>query len=127
MTLKCAVFPQWWRRSVRAGVSYAQVNSLHKGAYLPERRRAWLWAFMLPVIILLATSFIGGWGLLLIGLYAVSFGKTALGLIKGGAAFPHAVVGAFFLVLSKFPNLIGIGMFHGKRLLGRRQMIIEYK
>jgi hypothetical protein len=31
------------------------------------------------------------------------------------------------LTLSKFPNILGMGMFHYRRLKGRHMQIIEYK
>ena len=120
-------FGQWWRRALRAGVSYAQVSDIHEGAYQAERRRAWLWAAVLPALILLSASFTYGLSLVLIGLYAVSFWKTRRDLIRTGAAAKHATLHAAFLVLSKFPNLAGMLSYYLKRFRRRPVHIIEYK
>ena len=49
--------------------------------------------------------------------------------LKGDARVPAALVPwqAAFFVLGKFPELGGLLQFHGKRLLGVRGTLIEYK
>ena len=120
-------FGQWWRRAVRAGVSYAQVSDIHKDAYQAEQRRAWLWGAVLPTLILVAAPLTFGVSFVLISLYAVSFWKTRRDLIRNGAAPRHAALHAAFLVLSKFPNLAGMLSYHLKRFRRRPVRIIEYK
>lgn len=120
-------FGQWWRRAIRAGHSYAQVNKIHSGSYEAERRRAWLWGAIIPLTILAAAPMTGGLSILLIMLYGVSFLKTRRDLIKTGAEPNHAGTFAAFLVLSKFPNLLGLLDYHRKRLLRQPVKIIEYK
>ena len=120
-------FGQWWRRAIRAGHSYAQVNQIHPGAYRAERRRAWVWAVILPLIIVVTAPTTGGWSSALILFYAASFVKTRQGLIGAGAQSNHASVFAGFLVLAKFPNLIGMLNYRRKRLFRQPVTIIEYK
>lgn len=120
-------FSQWWRRAIRAGNSYAQVNELHPGAYAAERRRAWLWGLFIPGAALLSAPFNGGLSLLLLALYGVSFCKTSFDLVRNGAQLDHALVHAAFLTISKFPNLIGMLSFKRKRASGKPIHIIEYK
>ncbi len=120
-------FGQWWRRAIRAGHSYAQVSQLHPGYYLSERRRAWFWGAVLPGVILTAAPITGGWSGVLILLYGVSFLKSRRGLIKSGVQQKFAGVYAGFLVLSKFPNLIGLLSYHRKKLFRQPVNIVEYK
>ena len=120
-------FGQWWRRAIRAGHSYAQVNSIHPGAYKAERRRAWLWGAIIPLTIFVSAPITGGLSIILAILYGASFLKTRRDLIKTGAKPNHASTFAVFLVLSKFPNLFGLLDYHRKRLLRQPVKIIEYK
>ncbi len=120
-------FGQWWRRAVRAGYSYAQVNRLHSDAYKAERRRAWFWGAILPSLIFATAPLTGGWSGALVILYAASFLKTRRGLIRSGAESNNASIFAAFLVLSKFPNLIGLLNFRSKQFFKQPINIIEYK
>lgn len=120
-------FGQWWKRSVRAGHAFALLGTLHKGYFAPERRRALVWGLVLPAAILIAAPFTGGWSLLGLLLYPVSWFRTRMNLIRGGASARDAGVYSTFLVLSKFPNLLGILNFWRKRLAGKQIGILEYK
>lgn len=120
-------FGQWWRRAVRAGYSYAQVNRLHPDFYGAEIRRAWLWGAILPSFILATALITGGWSGALVILYVVSFFKTRRGLMKSGAKSKNASIFAAFLVLAKFPNLIGLLNYRRKQFFRQPVGIIEYK
>lgn len=120
-------FGQWWRRAVRAGHAYAQLGEMHPGYFKAPRMRAWVWAFMLPLAIILSAPLTGGWSLGLLILYPLSFVRTRMNLIRNGASRPHAGLYAGFLTLSKFPNLMGILDYRRKRLFGRNVAIVEYK
>ena len=120
-------FSQWWRRAIRGGHSYAQVSQIHPGAYAAERRRAWMWGAILPLVILTAAPFTNGWSAALLLLYIVSFLKTWRGLIGVGAASNHAALYALFLVISKFPNLLGMLDYRRKRIFKKPIALIEYK
>lgn len=120
-------FSQWWQRSLRAGHAYAQVGEIHPGYFSSPRRRAWLWGLILPIVALLGIPFTGGWSLVLLGLYPLSYLRTRANLIKNGAASSHASLHAWFLTLSKFPNLIGMLDYRRKRLQKRSVTIVEYK
>ncbi len=120
-------FGQWWRRAVRAGYAYAQVGEMHSGYFAAPRRRAWAWGLVLPALVLLAAPLTGGWSLVLLLLYPLSFLRTRSRLIRDGAKPAHAGLFAGFLTLSKFPNLIGMLNYRRKRMQGRDVAIVEYK
>lgn len=120
-------FGQWWRRATRAGYAYAQVGATHRGYFRAERARAFFWGLALPAAIIAAAPVTAGWSLLGAGLYAASFVRARGKLIAAGTGKDDAALGATFLVLSKFPNLLGILDFWRKRLSGREIRIVEYK
>ncbi|WP_373355178.1 glycosyltransferase family 2 protein [Pseudoroseicyclus sp. CXY001] len=119
-------FPQWWRRMVRGGHGHAQIASRHPGAAARERRRAWLWGLVLPVLTL-AGLFVTPWALLLLFAWPASWAKTALGLRRGGMAPRRAAAVAAFYTASKPAMLQGILTYHARRLTGRALALIEYK
>ncbi|MEO0833535.1 MAG: glycosyltransferase [Pseudomonadota bacterium] len=120
-------FGQWWRRAERAGHAFAGVGDLHPGYFAGARRRVILWAGALPLLIALGLVTLGPAALLLLGLYGVSFYRTRAGLIarhiEPGFATPYAG----FLVLGKFPNLIGMVQHWWQRRRGQTVDIVEYK
>lgn len=120
-------FSQWWRRMERAGHAYAQVGELHPGYFAAPRRRAWLWGLALPLAAIVPAPFTGGLSLAFLLLYPLSLGRTRAGLIRNGAAPGHATLGAAFLTLSKFPNLMGMLDYRRKKMSGRNVGIVEYK
>ncbi|WP_425407755.1 glycosyltransferase [Hyphococcus sp.] len=120
-------FGQWWRRMVRAGHAFAQLGDIHGDYFKAERRRAWGWGLLLPAIALVGAPVSGGWTLLLFGLYPLSFWRTRGNLIKDGQQPNHAMLGAAFLTLAKFPNLLGMIQYRLKKMTGNEIGIVEYK
>jgi len=120
-------FGQWWRRAERAGYAYALVGSLYPDYFQSQRRRAFLFAGIIPLAILVSAFIIGPYSLLLTALYPVSYFRTRNGLQKNGASSRHATIHAGFLTLSKFPNLLGILNFWRKKRAGKTIEIVEYK
>lgn len=121
-------FGQWWRRAVRTGHGFAQVGHLHPDFFVAERRRAWLFALLLPLFAL--SSLWLGWGpvALAAAAYLLSYARTARGLVKREGLAPRAALHqAVFLTLSKFPNLIGMLTYYARRARGAKMRIIEYK
>jgi GT2 family glycosyltransferase len=120
-------FSQWWKRAVRTGHGFAQVGFLHPDYFVRERRRAWLFAVVLPVAAFIGAAF-SPWALVaVLALYLASYLRTAQGLVREGLTVREAAHHALFLTLSKFPNLLGMITFHLRRLRGADMRIIEYK
>lgn len=121
-------FSQWWRRSLRTGYAFAEGAALHGAAperhWLRESRRAWLWGLGVPLAAVLAAALSGGWGALLLLLYPLQVLRLAR---RGGNAPRENLQRAFFLVLGKFPEMLGQVKFLLNRLGAGRAALIEYK
>lgn len=121
-------FSQWWRRAVRAGHAYADLERRHKGHAKREILRAGLYAAALPAAALVFALFWPLGILAVLGIYLASYLRTVGGLIRNeGLARPRAYHHGLFLTLSKFPNLVGMATFGLRRIRGRQMEIIEYK
>ncbi len=114
-------FGQWWRRTMRAGHAYAAGAALHgAGAerhWVVETRRAVLWGVVMPAGILAAvfiTPVAGVLGLI----YPAQIVRLAQ---KGGWAW------AFFTVLGKFAEAVGVLGFWWSKVRGKKPALIEYK
>lgn len=120
-------FSQWWQRAVRSGHGFAQVGFMHPPYFATEQKRVLFYGGALPAIALLALAVFPPALALIAGVYTVSFWRTVEGLRQTGMATKRAARHAVLLTLSKFPNILGMGMFHWRRLKGHRMHIIEYK
>lgn len=120
-------FGQWWRRARRAGHAFAEGSWLHRRDDEPfwrrETRRAVIWAMVIPMLILVAAFLIGPWALAGLLIYPLQLARMAQR--EGGGR--EGWLRAGFLMLSKFPESLGIAEFHLRRLLGRKAGLIEYK
>lgn len=129
-------FRQWWMRSKRAGHAFAQGAWLHgRGPdrhWVKETRRALIWGAGLPALIVLVAlvalvaliapfgplTCIFPWVLLALLVYPLQFLRLAR---KGDPAW------AFFTVLGKVPEALGVLQFYRAALRGKRNRLIEYK
>ncbi|MDM3888757.1 glycosyltransferase [Pseudomonas sp. BCRC 81390] len=121
-------FSQWWRRSLRAGHAYAEGAYLHGQAperhWLRESRRAWVWGLGIPLATLLACLVFGGWGLALLLVYPLQAWRLAR---RGGRSARENWLRAVFLVLGKFPEMLGQLKFLYRHLVAGKPALIEYK
>lgn len=121
-------FSQWWRRSVRAGYSFAQGAHIHGRApeyhWVRESRRAWIWGVGIPLAIAAAALALGPWALLLALVYPAQVARL---YIKRRGTMPIPFWTSLFHVLGRFPEAIGQIKFLRDRLTGRTGQIIEYK
>ncbi|WP_323614057.1 glycosyltransferase [Pseudomonas putida] len=121
-------FGQWWRRSVRAGYAYAEGASLHGAPperhWLRESRRAWVWGLGIPLLVALASIWIGLWALVLLLVYPLQMLRLAR---RGGRSARENAVQAVFLVLGKFPEMLGQMRFVLNRFMAGNPALIEYK
>ncbi len=120
-------FSQWWRRGVRTGHGFAHIASRHPGRNRRERARAWVYGGVLPLLALFGAAWSGWVPAAVLALYAASWLRSARGLIRNGQPPRRALHHAVFLTLSKFANIQGMLIFHGRRLLHRHHRLIEYK
>ncbi|WP_085679840.1 MULTISPECIES: glycosyltransferase family 2 protein [unclassified Pseudomonas] len=121
-------FGQWWRRSLRAGYAYAEGAYLHgqtpERHWLRESKRAWLWGLQLPLAILVVSLLSGGWGLWLWLVYPLQIVRLAR---RGGRSTRENWWQAVFLVLGKFPEMLGQAKFLFNRYAAGKALLIEYK
>jgi len=121
-------FSQWWRRTLRGGYAFAEGAYLHGAApeqhWLRESRRAWFWGLGIPLATVFASLVLGGVGLLLLLVYPLQVVRLA----RRGAGSPRENwLQAFFLVLGKFPEMLGQLKFLLNRFGARKSSLIEYK
>ena len=120
-------FGQWWRRSVRGGHAYAEVSALHPPLWRRQRRSIVFWGMALPLLILVAVPFTRGLSLALLLAYPALAGRILLRRSRRGDPPRDAAAYAFFCVLGKFPEALGVARFAWNRWRGRRSRLIEYK
>lgn len=120
-------FAQWWKRAMRGGYAFAQGAHLHGAP--PELhcvqpvRRLWFWGLGLPIMVVFAALLIPGGGCLAL-LYPLQVIRLAA---RDGAGSKQVWRRSLFLMLSKFPEMIGAAKFTWHRLMGRSGRLIEYK
>jgi GT2 family glycosyltransferase len=124
-------FGQWWKRCVRAGHAFAEGAWMHGRP--PERhgvkavRSALMWAFVLPALIIAGLFVVGPWALLLLLAYPLLWARVYLYQRRFSRSPRDARLYALFIVLGKFAELCGIGLFLRRKLLRQRSTLIEYK
>lgn len=121
-------FRQWWKRTLRAGYAYAHGSHLHGAP--PERhlvretRRAALWGLALPLACLAATTGFPRLGWIAWLIYPMQLARLTIN--NPGTLSDRARL-AFFQLLARFPEALGVTMFWRDLLLHRRPQIIEHK
>jgi GT2 family glycosyltransferase len=116
-------FAQWWRRTTRSGHAFAEGAWLH--GRRPERHwvrqtmRAVVYGGVLPIAAALLGAFASPWFLLLLLVYPVQM----LRLSRGQGGYTRA----FYLVLGRFPEFLGVLKFVATRLTRAPAHLIEYK
>ncbi|SDJ63992.1 MULTISPECIES: glycosyltransferase [Bradyrhizobium] len=121
-------FGQWWKRARRAGYAFAQGSHLHGS--LPERhfvreaRRAMVWGLLLPLICFLAMIAFPRFGWIAWLVYPMQFARLS---INNPGSLADRVRLAFFQILARFPEGLGLAGFWRNRLLHRRPELIEHK
>ena len=121
-------FGQWWQRTLRGGHAFAEGAFLHGAAperhWLRESRRAWLWGAGIPVVSVVAGLLFGWLGLLVLLVYPLQVVRLAL---RGHLSARENWLHALFLVLGKFPEMLGQVKFLLNRLGALKASLIEYK
>jgi GT2 family glycosyltransferase len=115
-------FRQWWKRTQRTGFGYAQsvwMQAAVGGEKLQSRRAlsSWIWAGVLPLTTALASLAFGLPSLVLLLAYPAQVLRAAA-KIRG--PWRRALERGFFLVLGRFPELIGQIQFWARRSSGRK-------
>lgn len=133
-------FSQWWKRSVRAGHTYAQSLAMHGRTRAPHQLRrvlsALAYGLVGPGMIVLgaaalAASGHAAWAACVVGLAAGWWALTGARLWAGrrrrGRSSGDAALFAAFCLLGKAPESIGVLRYAVGALRGRPGGLIEYK
>ncbi len=121
-------FIQWWKRAVRAGYAFAEGAYLHGSApeyhWIAESKRAWVWGFVIPFIILfmLITYPLAGCILLLI--YPLQILRL---ILKSKQEIKDAFLQSIFMTIGKFAEATGQIKFWFNLYFKQKSEIIEYK
>ncbi|HOY87205.1 MAG: glycosyltransferase family A protein [Methylotenera sp.] len=122
------MFGQWWKRTMRAGYAFAEGAYLHGAPperhWVQESKRAWIWGLVIPLIALLLSLISVKWGLLCLLIYPIQVIRLAKHNSMSGK---EAWMRAFFLVLGKFPEMVGQVKFFQRVCSGKQGSLIEYK
>jgi glycosyltransferase involved in cell wall biosynthesis len=124
-------FAQWWRRSVRSGYAFAEGAVLHGAP--PERhfvrqvRSVAFWGLFVPLLTLALAWPTSGASVLLLFGYVLLVVRTYQSRRRRGDTPGDCRLYAFFCVLGKFPQSLGLGRYWLGRLSGRRSAVIEYR
>ncbi len=122
-------FSQWWKRSVRGGWAVAQGYAMHGAPpekyMVKEHFSGWLWGAIIPLLSLVPAWFSHGWSLLLLLSYPMMVGKIYRYHLLCGDLHNHALIYAFWCMLSKIPQLIGQNQYWLTHLFRKQATIIE--
>ncbi len=124
-------FGQWWRRNVRTGHAFAEGALLHGRS--PERycvretASIMLWGAVLPMIVITAALPTHGLSLLLLLAYAVQWIRIHGHMRRRRFTNRESAAYAFFCVLGKLPQALGVLRCRLARMLRTRPQLIEYK
>lgn len=122
-------FGQWWKRTLRAGYAFAQGAHLHGAPperhCLRESRSAWFWGLGIPAGVFGLALWLGVWALVLLLIYPLQIVRLAVR--DGRSSARKNWWRAVFLVIGKFPEMIGQMKFLFHRHLSGQSRLIEYK
>lgn len=121
-------FSQWWKRAVRGGYAFAEGAALHgmppEMHWVKESRRAWLWGLFFPLAIIMFSAVLDPLVLLVFAIYPIQVCRLAM---KGGKSSYVNWARATFLVVGKFPEVIGQIKYVVSSTSSRHATLIEYK
>jgi len=122
-------FPQWWRRSVRAGYAYSLGVSIHGAPperhWVRESRRSWIWGFFIPVLGVL--SALAGHFTVSIAVLIVFVLQWLRLFINGRGDRRLRLASATFLIIGKLAEVTGQVRFLWHRFSRKKARLIEYK
>jgi len=121
-------FSQWWRRTVRGGYAFARGAALHGASQerygVRESYRVWFWGLGLPLLAFVCAALVGPFGMAVFALYPLQVSRLAL---RGDRSTRENWWYAVFLVVGKFPEMLGQLICLTHRSLGQKTRLIEYK
>lgn len=124
-------FSQWWSRAIRSGHAYAQGCALHglqrERFCLRDSLRIWFWSFILPLLIGFSVIVNNSGFIVLALLYPAHVARITLKMESRLKSWKLASLYAFFIVVSRLPQLIGQLFFLKRIICQDKYLVIEYK
>jgi GT2 family glycosyltransferase len=121
-------FFQWWKRMQRGGYAYAQGADLHGAPperhFVRESRSVWFWGLGVLIAASVCALLVGPFGFMIFAVYPLQVVRLAL---RGTRSTRENWGRALFLVIGKFPEMLGQVQFFARRGFGRKLRLIEYK
>ncbi len=121
---------QWWKRSERSGHAFAEIVSNYgseAGDWVRSLGSIVVWGLMVPFAILALAWPTDGLSFLLLLAYPVQVFRVYRHMRIRKFEPRSSFIYAYFVILGRFPNAIGMLRFHWNRLRGRKNVLIEYK
>lgn len=124
-------FGQWWKRSVRAGHSYAEAYAMHghsEGFRRREVRSILFWGLAAPLLALSTAWPTMGISVLVLAVgYLRLYRNVRVGKQSSGERPEDASIYARFVVLGKFAQAQGVLNYWLNHVIHRKCRVIEYK
>ena len=121
-------FNQWWKRTIRAGYAFAAGAYLHGNLpekhWVKETRSALVWGLFVPLMVISLLYLFDLWALFLLMIYPLQVLRLTL---NGERKLKTNFLRAFFIVLGKFPEMLGVLKFFFHRIFNTDSTLIEYK
>lgn len=120
---------QWWKRALRGGYAFAEGSYLHGAP--PERhcvkqsRSIRFWGGMVPLATFAAILAWGPWGLTLLAIYPLQVVRLAMQSKRSSAR--ENWWWAVFMVMGRFPEMLGQLKYWWNRISNKTNSLIEYK
>lgn len=125
-------FGQWWKRTVRTGHAYAEGSAMYGRSperhFVRQTRSTVFWGILVPLAALGLAWPTWGLSLVLLAGYPVLYVKTYRYYTRQrGWPANHARLYAFWAILGKFPQAVGLWKYWFGRLVGKRSAVIDYR
>lgn len=124
-------FSQWWKRTIRAGHSYAEGAALHGSSsrhFVRESLSVWAWGFLLPLLAIVAAPLTKGLSLLLLLAYPLLFVRIAFRRrLQRDEPWNWSLLYALACVVGKPAMWLGQMRYWLRRAAGASPLIIEHK
>ena len=124
-------FKQWWQRTKRGGFAFAAGSDLHGKSeekyWVKETRSILFWGGIIPASLLVLGLIASPLFLLGLFIYLIQILKIAFLHPVDKNSRKNSFFYGFFVVLGKFPQMIGLLNFASLKLLSKKPTLIEYK
>lgn len=125
-------FGQWWKRSVRTGHAYAEGSARHgktpERHFVRQTRSTMFWGILVPLLTVGLAWPTRGLSLALLGGYPLLYHRTSrYYAVQRGWPLADARLYAFWVVLAKFPQAVGLLRYGLGQLAGKPSPVIEHR